>query len=70
MADATDPKSVARKGVWVRLPPPADAFENPLKLVESAIYAGLLQPGRADRCRLMQEKWPFPGLLYAPSQWL
>lgn len=22
MADATDSKSVARKGVWVRLPPP------------------------------------------------
>jgi hypothetical protein len=28
MADATDSKSVARKGVWVQVPPPALAHEG------------------------------------------
>ena len=29
MADAADSKSVARKGVWVRLPPPAPLLKIP-----------------------------------------
>ena len=28
MADAADSKSVARKGVWVRLPPPAPSLSR------------------------------------------
>ena len=28
MADAADSKSVGRKAVWVRLPPPALTFSN------------------------------------------
>ena len=28
MADAADSKSVGRKAVWVRLPPPAPTFSN------------------------------------------
>lgn len=32
MADATDSKSVARKGVWVQVPPPAFVFEGFLVL--------------------------------------
>ena len=33
MADAADSKSVARKGVWVRLPPPAPTSDFPLYLL-------------------------------------
>ena len=29
LADATDSKSVSRKGVWVRPPPPVGCSENP-----------------------------------------
>jgi hypothetical protein len=32
MADATDSKSVGRKAVWVRLPPPAPTFSGFLSL--------------------------------------
>jgi hypothetical protein len=39
MADAADSKSVARKGVWVRLPPPA--------LSKTRVNIGYFAPGRA-----------------------
>ena len=34
MADAADSKSVARKGVWVRLPPPA-----PHRIFQQSLHA-------------------------------
>ena len=38
MADAADSKSVARKGVWVRLPPPAPSLEYHLTLTIETTY--------------------------------
>jgi hypothetical protein len=41
MADAADSKSVGRKAVWVRLPPPAPTQPNESKIVLKNLLANM-----------------------------
>jgi hypothetical protein len=63
MADAADSKSVARKGVWVQVPPPA--FENKVFLIlriRAAPEDKVANPFRTHNLGRGQRTWLGGGL--------
>ena len=49
MADATDSKSVARKGVWVQVPPPAFGTWQEFEMTPAATAFAVRGRNESDR---------------------
>ena len=54
MADATDSKSVARKGVWVQVPPPAFGITIKKKRLLDTVHHGPIDAA-SSRCQAICE---------------
>ena len=68
MADAQDSKSCIRKGVWVRLPPPAPRLTQRAGLWKNA-GATPVQPRRAKKGAAEAAPPSLPSGYHHPMQW-